>query len=389
MSCSPAQLEANRRNAAKSTGPRTDQGKVRSRRNGLKHGLTGAGIVLPDEDAEAVQRRMDELEDEMRPQSTLACTLVGRVALMTVRLDRSAEQEAKALSHRVRRAAEDFDDERLAAAEHALSWIAHEPATHARRLRKSIEGLELLIREMQALRDDLGHPNGHRWDWHHCERFQHLMGRRTEDLPVPRAKALTEAILSGNFRYLEPEDKADLEKVDRQLWAGGTLLDLIDDEIAALKKRLETFDREGLELDRAEAASRAKFDPSKEAILARKYEAASERALYRALKEFREVQPPTTELETKQPLEARSPGKLGSSLPNEFGGPPIEPEGVPEAEVPAVEGVCVRSEDIPTDVQPARSDPGRRNRRARGRRTAGKWAPVSGVELDLGGLRAS
>ena len=41
------QLAANRRNAEKSTGPRTDEGKAFSRGNAVKHGLAGDGIVLP------------------------------------------------------------------------------------------------------------------------------------------------------------------------------------------------------------------------------------------------------------------------------------------------------------------------------------------------------
>jgi len=36
---SQAKIEANRRNALRSTGPRTNAGKARSRRNALKHGL--------------------------------------------------------------------------------------------------------------------------------------------------------------------------------------------------------------------------------------------------------------------------------------------------------------------------------------------------------------
>ena len=43
---SPERLAANRRNAQKSTGPRTAEGKAASRQNAFKHGMTGEGIVL-------------------------------------------------------------------------------------------------------------------------------------------------------------------------------------------------------------------------------------------------------------------------------------------------------------------------------------------------------
>ena len=46
----PAQITANRANALKSTGPRSESGKAASRFNALKHGLDAESLILPGED---------------------------------------------------------------------------------------------------------------------------------------------------------------------------------------------------------------------------------------------------------------------------------------------------------------------------------------------------
>ena len=53
MTVSAAKLEANRRNAMQSCGPRTQSGKDRSKLNAVKHGMRAATLVLLDEDAGA------------------------------------------------------------------------------------------------------------------------------------------------------------------------------------------------------------------------------------------------------------------------------------------------------------------------------------------------
>ncbi len=108
MSCSPARLTANRKNAELSTGPRTDQGKAIARANALKHGLTGAGVVLPEADAAEVERRAAAFARELEAAGEVGHALARRAALNSVRMERGADQQTAALADRVRRAEADF-----------------------------------------------------------------------------------------------------------------------------------------------------------------------------------------------------------------------------------------------------------------------------------------
>jgi hypothetical protein len=76
MPTSEARILANQANALKSSGPKTPEGKEKSRQNALKHGLTGEGIVLNDEDAAEVERRYLVMTDEMRPSCEMSKILV-------------------------------------------------------------------------------------------------------------------------------------------------------------------------------------------------------------------------------------------------------------------------------------------------------------------------
>ena len=71
-----AQIAANRRNALRSTGPRTAAGKAVSSRNALRHGLTARAMVVLDEDAQDFQRLWAELWTELAPRD-------GREELLT------------------------------------------------------------------------------------------------------------------------------------------------------------------------------------------------------------------------------------------------------------------------------------------------------------------
>lgn len=69
MPASEARIAAARANGARSQGPVTPEGKDVSRRNALKHGMAGDGVVLPPGDAVEVDRRSAAMVEEMRPSS--------------------------------------------------------------------------------------------------------------------------------------------------------------------------------------------------------------------------------------------------------------------------------------------------------------------------------
>src|SRR3989442_1002928 len=106
---SPRKIEANRANARKSTGPKTPEGKARSRQNALKHGLSGRGVVMPPEDEELFQQRMHAWTYDARPEGELQVYLVGAAALASVRMDRCARNEFAAIARKRRRAIADWD----------------------------------------------------------------------------------------------------------------------------------------------------------------------------------------------------------------------------------------------------------------------------------------
>ncbi len=86
---SEKQLEANRRNALRSTGPGTAEGRERSSRNNLRHGLTGQITVMPGEDREAHDSFVNALVDSLNPETPMERQIAQSVAEDSWRLNRA------------------------------------------------------------------------------------------------------------------------------------------------------------------------------------------------------------------------------------------------------------------------------------------------------------
>ena len=91
------QHDANRRNAARSTGPTSAAGRARSSRNATRHGLFAKGVLLPTEDRAAFEATCAALFVEHAPVGVLETHLVERLALNLLRQERLARYEAARL----------------------------------------------------------------------------------------------------------------------------------------------------------------------------------------------------------------------------------------------------------------------------------------------------
>jgi len=88
------QLAANRRNAQKSTGPKTPGGKAVSSKNSIRHGLLARDVILKDEDQRAFEAMQTALVEELRPLGEIERQLVDRIIGALWRLRRLGRVEA-------------------------------------------------------------------------------------------------------------------------------------------------------------------------------------------------------------------------------------------------------------------------------------------------------
>jgi hypothetical protein len=83
------QIEANRLNAFKSTGPRTDEGKQRSRCNAVRHGLTAETVIAHLEDQQDYEAFETAVTSCYEAESAVERELVLRLASVLWRLRRA------------------------------------------------------------------------------------------------------------------------------------------------------------------------------------------------------------------------------------------------------------------------------------------------------------
>jgi hypothetical protein len=175
----PAQIAANGRNAKKSTGPISPEGKARSSKNATKHGLRSQEIVLPGEDPAAFEESLAAWIDDWQPPTQARRVLVELCAAHAWRLRRCLKVERDHLIARGQQAVAARRDAGRARAEAVARSLDFRPDEVVAELRSEREGVAWLADAWAALAGALG--RGEYDEARDHARLMNLLGRDRHD----------------------------------------------------------------------------------------------------------------------------------------------------------------------------------------------------------------
>jgi hypothetical protein len=301
-----AQRIANKKNAQKSTGPKTEAGKAMSKLNALKHGRRAKTVVLvlPQEDPAELGDRIRQWIVDMRPGDAAERELVVRAAKTSFELDCLERREADGRARRLQEAQAKVDDEtanRVCDLGRKLLPIADartpadsrpprddHPEVFLRGLEGSAEGCRWLLDRWAELKQVLG--RGKALTHADLYRLVRLQGKHPISAiydPDLNRQFLAWEVLAPDFatgfwkRCHEMTPPCDpgfsgsmkwreiVEKPASKEAAIAVVGGVIDGRIARLKEMIALYEEVARE-EEAERADAAWFDPSAEAEAVRR-----------------------------------------------------------------------------------------------------------------------
>src|SRR5579883_2820448 len=194
--------EINRQNAQKSTGPKTAEGKARSRRNALKHGLRAEVLPLPNEDPAAIQARADAWNDYFQPLNPAEQHLVDECVRATVLSDRCHRAQDAIVARRVREAGAKWEHEQEDEVERLKAAFKEDPAGTVRGLQRTALGCRSLLARWRALGEALKAKGS--WSEDQCNEVVRLLGYRQENEVM---KSYIDAYLPHFYNLLAQESR--------------------------------------------------------------------------------------------------------------------------------------------------------------------------------------
>ncbi|APW60238.1 hypothetical protein [Paludisphaera borealis] len=341
-----AQILANRANAKKSCGPKSDDGKARSRLNALKHGLCAKTVnpVLPHEDPAELEAKIQDWIDDYQPTNAIERELVSRAARISWALDRAERHETALLARRVRKAmlkSKARRTEKVCDLGRKLFYMAgkrllpisgpawsDDPSAFVARLEESPEGVRWLLDRWVEMRCLIISNE----DWTFLDQFKFVRLLGKQPLAAIDDPELNEIFLAwetieekwGTRFWLQMQELTPYEDPAFSAWrvwreivprpespeAGVAFLrSIAEREIERLQDLLA--DLEEIEGDDAlELAEQASFSASDASERLRRYQTARTRELLRTidlLAKIRKAEAQASKAEKKPPKEPNPP----------------------------------------------------------------------------------
>ena len=397
---SDALWESNRRNAARSTGPKTPEGKAASSKNALKHGLTATEVLLPNEDRDAYDARLQTWLDHDKPTDPGHVAAIERLVYTQTRLDRCTRHETETTRQRLLHAYDRFDADALAATYEVgrrliddpfnraippspvpgdpppsttpapitinlpkqQRWIDDEPAVLLLQLQRSAQGVDWLLARWRELLHILNSELS--WNYYYQNRAIRLLGKRVEDLfdDQESRKIILGALAAGKdaqvWGLLEIAKQSMLGAAGRiddacrveyiATLAPATpeegrdvLRAIMNDEIDRLMRLRREHRLEDIaQMERDGAEARALIDVSHAGVLLRRYETATEREFHKTLAEIQAFRKASAAPIRNEPVPepARNP-QVASTPPPEPPSHPATTDQAPPISAPTISRV--------------------------------------------------
>jgi hypothetical protein len=274
---SARQLAANRRNAEKSTGPKTPAGRAAVAGNAVKHGIFSKEVLVKGLHIKENSRELSDLRErfwhDLDPIGPVEEMLVDQIVTTHWRWRRALKAEAGEIALSVdqgrwkRQAEPELE---------AASWVlaTRDPI---RRMKESVRGIELLVFQLDEIRDEV-------------ERQGELTPAAIRGLlPRPGDQPNSLAQRLEEFRLKLPETPPGLDTGAWRERNKKRALAFLDDELFSLNMLKE--DRAKREAQEEQSRQAASVLPSMK-VLARiiGYETKLERQLYRAMTQLERLQ---------------------------------------------------------------------------------------------------
>jgi len=155
MPATDKQIEANRRNAQLSSGPKTLEGKAASRLNAVTHGLTATLTEAVDRSQVDLEERKAKWRPELHPETDLEESLFEQLVVESIRVERCQKTFLALCTQHARRAKVEWDADRRRDAAALAAGLPKNPHLVAARLAATPHGCDLMMDLWKGLRASL------------------------------------------------------------------------------------------------------------------------------------------------------------------------------------------------------------------------------------------